>query len=933
MKQFSPRQGTFGSGITLLLVSLLLALTVSSTSTSFKMTPSFHLSHHINNATDLSSLVLSEDGQLFKIERDGEQVWCLNLGLTQDLLSVQQEQKEHILLEVNDRIVTVSNSYDNEIVIRTVNSDGFLVGESVLKLSAPVTSATKLHSSNVLFTLFSGDVVELDLSAGNAVQITKQYNLYFLKHLTSPSLKVQALSNGNVVFYFKDDAGTLSYIHYSHASDQEDEVHPFNFETLDYVKFSSIVELYGTKIITDQGQLVFVNAVDGSIRARHSIGSGLQSVSVDSDSIFITYSAESHQLSVHDTFDFSTLFPIDNILNYRLSATDSTLVLVTEHHIRVIDLESGLELTSYFLGPQPLEFSKISEWDVAINKDDLSVSLIVKYTNGAVAKYANDVKLWTLDTTFSDIVDSVFVNVLPVPLLTESEVRYEEDSNLISAYIFRLVKHFNELRAVYNAFWDYLPRFFEGDLKDIKGTDIARDLQFGFIQHFIFAGSNGVVKCVSTADLDNELWSFDVENTDTIIKLELTNDESTVFVFTSQGKLIMVDVHNGQVKEEKLIPGDIQTVRKITEDHFLLSLTSGFSLIYSTNDTPLSLDSAAYFISKDSSHSSINANEISPDGKQILKTWSFQTHHSSEKILKLVQSSSTATTEAAQLGHISPLSKSVTYKSLSPYLIAIATYDSSTSTLQILLRNIVTGETYKSSTHTDSTAQNFDFVMGEHYLIYTYFSTSIKTPGQRVVVWDMYESITPDVRLTKSDSSVSAFDMPSPQIKERVFILPNKVSSIALSKTKFGATSKAVLFHLSNGQILSLDKSILDARRPSLENVTAEDKMQNLLPYNSILPVSDSSIISQNNIMSTASGKSKIIVTPTELESTSLVLALSSAGLSVFRLTPSGLFDSINDKEFKYTGLVGCLVTLSAVCAGLWWAKGVKRVKAGWVDE
>jgi hypothetical protein len=110
---------------------------------------------------------------------------------------------------------------------------------------------------------------------------------------------------------------------------------------------------------------------------------------------------------------------------------------------------------------------------------------------------------------------------------------------------------------------------------------------------------------------------------------------------------------------------------------------------------------------------------------------------------------------------------------------------------------------------------------------------------------------------------------------------------------------------LRNGHIMGLSKSVLDPRRPLKHLITAADREEGLLPYESNVSLSYKAYVNYYKRVHDIQG---IHTVPTALESTSLMTAY---GLDIFctRVAPSSTFDILNE-DFNYTALVVTSITL-----------------------
>ncbi|KAH3686431.1 hypothetical protein WICPIJ_002610 [Wickerhamomyces pijperi] len=888
------------------------------------------------------SITLDAACQLTRLN-GGQPVWSLNLDCDSS-----EDSFQYLLGPSNStEIITVTNHFNSgSSVFYKFTELGFAACDSSLedlKFDSLVTSVNELRGEEgiiIILTFLNGDVVELDATA---CKITKQYNLYFLKDVPGTQLKVQVLANGNIVFYFISDGsddGFLSYIHYNReqSANDEEQIHPFNFESLTEVKLASIVDISGTKIVFSSGsssKMIQVDAKDGSIKSDETaLPSGTTPAQLNSDSLLVVHSAELHQLQAYDLSDFSAsdpLFVIANILNYKLYLSEQILVLLSEHHLRLYDSESGLELKSYFLGKTPLNFDKIQDWGVQLIESDLQVFMSLRFADGSVVSYHNGNQIATTACS-SSIVDTLTIDISPELSLNDSVLNLEEHASLLHGYWFRLSRHIAALRAAYRSMFDHYVSLLTSEATEAASENDSRSLKFGFVKHVITAYSHGLVQAFSTSNPTEPLWSLDVNlssSTDAkIIKLERSQEEHLVLVFTTDGRLLQISEHNGSIVKTSLIPADVAKVTTIdNEGNFLLSLANGFHLVHNINQSQKDLTEPLYFLTEPDS-SSLSGNEIDPATKQISSTWSYTTSNSQEKIIKYVQSPlSQPSFQVSQLATLQQPGSILRFKSLNPNYISLATYNTGSMTLQVILKDGVTGEVYHQVIHENviNVEENFDLVFGEHYVIYTFYSNDIKSsgPGQRIVVWDLHQSSVPEYATT--EKSVSSFNSTTQvDVSMKTYLFAHKVHKLTLTSTKHGITKKQVLLSLLNGQVVVLDKT----SQLNTANL-ASNPLINLVDSHSYLTNKDGSSL-------VIGPQSQLVVSSTDLESTLLLLVIpvkASSELQVLRLTPSGSFDTINLETFKYKLLIVAISILLAVNAGLWWAGKIKLVKRGWVSS
>lgn len=143
-------------------------------------------------------------------------------------------------------------------------------------------------------------------------------------------------------------------------------------------------------------------------------------------------------------------------------------------------------------------------------------------------------------------------------------------------------------------------------------------------------------------------------------------------------------------------------------------------------------------------------------------------------------------------------------------------------------------------------------------------------------------------------SSFSDYD--APDVKSQAYFVPTQfsgITSMSITRTRFGVSVRDVLVSTSRGQIFSLAKRVgyLDGRRPSDRALTNDEKAEGLAEYSEVLPYQADFMSLAHNFY--VAGIQKIDVVPSILESTSVVVA---HGLDIFatKVAPSLQFDVLS---------------------------------------
>ena len=143
---------------------------------------------------------------------------------------------------------------------------------------------------------------------------------------------------------------------------------------------------------------------------------------------------------------------------------------------------------------------------------------------------------------------------------------------------------------------------------------------------------------------------------------------------------------------------------------------------------------------------------------------------------------------------------------------------------------------------------------------------------------------------------------------------PFEVVSMGVTNTRSGITAKEFLFGLARNQIVGLQKQVLEPRRP-MTAPSEHEREEGIPQYVPIIPFAPMTVPSHKNLLL---APSRIITSPTGLESTSLLL-VTGLDLYLTRRTPSKTFDLLSEEFSK-----GMLVTtILAVVVGVFVSKSL----------
>ena len=182
---------------------------------------------------------------------------------------------------------------------------------------------------------------------------------------------------------------------------------------------------------------------------------------------------------------------------------------------------------------------------------------------------------------------------------------------------------------------------------------------------------------------------------------------------------------------------------------------------------------------------------------------------------------------------------------------------------------------------------------------------------------------------TSEKKNVSAYDYtPKLIVQSQSYRTKYGASCLAVTKTAHGTAAKMLLYGIPSGEIVSIDRRMIDPRRPKVMPGTKPTKAQmyeGVPPFSPELPMAGPSFITLYHKIARLR---RIDTAPAILESSSLVFA---HGLDTFfiRLQPSKGFDMVPD-DFPYALLVFMVVGLSVALVALRAVIQRKTLKMKW---
>jgi len=266
----------------------------------------------------------------------------------------------------------------------------------------------------------------------------------------------------------------------------------------------------------------------------------------------------------------------------------------------------------------------------------------------------------------------------------------------------------------------------------------------------------------------------------------------------------------------------------------------------------------------------------------------------------------------------------------------VPSVNTATPSLFVSLVDSVSGQILYRASHahalesdiTDDNAIDVPVVISENWIVYSFFNQ--RTRRTDVGVLTLHEGMIDKNGITaftapEQELSFSSLESAKPIVLSKTYGLAKAITAIGVTTTKAGISSKQFLFATANDQVISIDRRLLDPRRPTGELKDSE-KMEGLMKYSPLLPImplrTPSHVYEVSSVESITSASANV-------ESQSLVIAYGGADVFFTRLAPSKGFDLLPD-DFN-RGLLSIVVLGLIVGLNVLGSMNKKKmVKMGW---
>lgn len=538
---------------------------------------------------------------------------------------------------------------------------------------------------------------------------------------------------------------------------------------------------------------------------------------------------------------------------------------------------------------------------------------------------------WVRSEGLTGAVAAAFVEI-PKEENLDEVLAAESHRGIIAAYVHRVKRHARDLQR-FPSWAQALPArvlgSFLGDKAGSQDQSLRQD-GFGFHKIVIVATEHGRLAALDAGTQGKVIWNIQAVNLKAGEKwhvLGIEGEKNTAMVRGRGGEFLRVQSDTGTIVQYQ--PGGL--IKSLKTSVPILDASGEKRLIPvnddgSIGDIPYAEFEKGTIIVTDAEDNVVRGWALWKGPKPTL-AWQF-TPAPGETVMTVTArpSHDPVASIGKALGD-----RNVLYKYLNPNVILITALGTEASTATFYVLDSASGAVIHSVTHAGvDTNLPIASTISENWFVYSLFSETSslsqdaseidpqKVKGYQLVVSELYESPYPNDRgslATSSNyssiSSTFADDdatYHTPHVLSQTFLIPGPISSISVTSTLQGITTRSLLCVLyDTNAIVSISRAFLDPRRPVGRDATAAEAEEGLFKYSPMLDFEPKWILSHKRELVNMSG---IVTSPSLLESTSLVFAFGDVDLFLTRVSPIGAFDLLG-KGFSKLQLVLTVVALA----------------------
>lgn len=539
---------------------------------------------------------------------------------------------------------------------------------------------------------------------------------------------------------------------------------------------------------------------------------------------------------------------------------------------------------------------------------------------------------WVRPEGLAGVTAAAFLEI-PIEEDLAREIAAEGMRDPLTAYVHRIKRHIKDLQ--YFPEWvEALPNrvvgSFLGDKVQPEDRNLHRDA-FGFHKMILIATERGRLAALDTSSQGRVMWNIQavtLKAGEMWDVLSIEAEEGTALVRAKGGEFLRVVSKTGEVLHHQ--PGAIVKSLKTTVP---VIDASGKNVLI-----PVKIDGSLGTIPE---VAFCEGTVVVTEGKDgIVQAWKLSHGAKPDVIWQFTPAFGQEIYSVNSRPPHEPVAsigkalgdRNVLYKYLNANLLLITTVDAEVSTATFYVLDAISGAVIYSLGHPgiDKT-QPIVSAISENWFSYSLYSEAMavtpdtsqsdsrKLKGYQLVISEFYESPHPNDRgpLGSFPNSSSIYPAAAeeadtyattPHVIVQTYLLPGPVSSMSVTSTLQGITTRSLLCVLPElNSLISISRAFIDARRPVGRDPTAAEAEEGLFRYSPILDFEPKWILNhKRDIISI----SDVITSPSLLESTSLVFAFGKLDLFGTRISPIGSFDILG-KGFSKLQLILTVLVLA----------------------
>ena len=539
---------------------------------------------------------------------------------------------------------------------------------------------------------------------------------------------------------------------------------------------------------------------------------------------------------------------------------------------------------------------------------------------------------WVRPEGLAGAIAAAFVEIPKEENLAE-ELAAENHRDVIAAYVHRVKRHSKDLQH-FPSWARALPtrvlRSFLGDTAGSQDQSLRRD-GFGFHKIIIVATGHGRLAALDAGTQGRVIWNIQAVNLKAGEKwqvLSIEAEPNTALVRGKEGEFLRVRSDTGTIVQYQ--PGGL--IKSLKTSVPILDASGEKRLIPVNDDGSIGDIPKAEF--------EIGTTMVTDAEDNVVRGWAlwkgpkptlaWQFTPAPGEIVKTV-TARPSHDPVASIGKALG-DRNVLYKYLNRNVLLITALGTKASTATFYILDSTSGAVIHSVTHA-GVDRNLPIAstVSENWFAYSLFSETNSHPqdvseidqqklkGYQLVVSELYESPYPNDRGSLETSSNYSSLSPTsftdedgtydtPHVLSQTFLIPGPISSISVTSTLQGITTRSLVCVLADtNALVSISRAYLDPRRPVGRDATAAEMEEGLFKYSPVLDFEPKWILSHKRELMSIS---KIVTSPSLLESTSLVFAFGDVDLFLTRVSPIGAFDLLG-KGFSKLQLVLTVVALA----------------------